>query len=196
MQNFQLQMVKYDDFVPIYTDGSKTEEGVGCSVAVWYKKMKRRFPAQTLVYSAKATAIYNAGKEELIDWEKHLILTDSLSTILAIQNIIKQLHDVGENLRLKWISGHSGIRRNEEANQEAKAAKNTLSQLSVLDIEVLVIANLCLNRATCPEHANTYTEYTTARLTTGLTDGYKNRDEPETLRFILLLREIGLIFKF
>jgi ribonuclease HI len=96
-------------------------------------------PAQTSVYSVEATAIYDAGKEELIDWEKHLILTDSLSTILAIQNnnknpliqkIIKQLHDGGGNLRLKWIPGHAGIEGNKETDQEAKAAA-TLSHSSL-----------------------------------------------------------------
>jgi hypothetical protein len=69
--------------------------------------MERKFPIFHL-----ATALYDAGKEKQIDWEKHLILTDSLSTISAIQNnnknpliqkIIKQLHDGGGNLRLKWI---------------------------------------------------------------------------------------------
>jgi ATP-dependent exoDNAse (exonuclease V) alpha subunit len=74
---------------------------------------------------AEATAIYDAGKEELIDREKHLILTN-------IQKITKQLHDGGGNLRLKWISRHSGIERNEEAVQQAKAA-TTLSHSS-LDI--------------------------------------------------------------
>jgi ribonuclease HI len=125
MQNFQQQMVIYGDFVPFYTDESKTEEGVGCSAVVWYKKMRRRLPAQTSVYSAEATAIYDAGKEELINWEEHLILTDSLSTNLAIQNnnknplfqkIIKQLHDGGGNLRLKWVPGHANIEGNEEAD--------------------------------------------------------------------------------
>jgi hypothetical protein len=102
MQNFKQQMVEYDDFVPIYTDGSKTEEGVGCSAVVWYKTMKRRLPAQTSVYSAEATAIYDAGKEELNNNKNPLI-----------QKIIKQLHDGGGNLRLKWIPGHAGIEGNE-----------------------------------------------------------------------------------
>jgi hypothetical protein len=70
--------------------------------------MKRRLSAQTSVYSAEATAIFDAGKEKQMDWEKHLILTDSLSTILAIQNnnkspliqkFVKQLHDGGGDLR-------------------------------------------------------------------------------------------------
>jgi ribonuclease HI len=140
MQNFHQQMSNYDDFTPIYTDGSKTEEGVGCSAIVWYKKMRRRLPAQTSVYSAEATAIHAAAKEKQIDWEKHLILTDSLSTIFAIQNnnknpliqrIIKLLHDHGGDVRVKWIPGHSGIEGNEEADQEAKAA-TTLSCTSPL----------------------------------------------------------------
>jgi ribonuclease HI len=254
MQNFQQQMAKYDDFVPFYTDGSKTEEGVGCSAVVWYKKMKRRLPAQTSVYSAEATAIYDAGKEELIDWEKHLILTDSLSTILAIQNnnknpliqkITKQLHDGGGNLRLKWIPGHSGIEGNEEADQEAKAA-TTLSHSSLFltsedavayvkkmsrtnkphvpkDItrkEQVALARwrmgypretrghlieprgaghrqplcqTCDLPRTCQHILLHCTEHTTARLTTGLTDRYKNGDETETLRLVLFLRETGLI---
>jgi ribonuclease HI len=117
--------------VPIHTDWYKTEEGVGCSAVVWYKKMKRKLPAQTSVYSAEATAIYDAGKDELKDWEMHLILTNSPSTVLALQNnnknhliqkMFKQLHDGGGNLRIKWIPRHSGIEGNEEVVQEAKAA--------------------------------------------------------------------------
>jgi hypothetical protein len=110
MQNFQEQMVKYDDFVLIYTNGSKTEEGVGCSAIEYKKCIKSELPVQMSVYSTEATAIYDAGKETQINWEKHLILTDSLSTISAIQNnnknpfilkIIKQLHDGGGDIRVK-----------------------------------------------------------------------------------------------
>jgi hypothetical protein len=98
--------------VPIYTNGANTESNA-FSAIVWNKTIKKRLPAQTSVYLTEATAIYDAGKEKRTDWE----LTDSLSTILAIQHnninpviqkIIKQLHDGGGKLRVKWIPGHSG----------------------------------------------------------------------------------------
>jgi RNase H len=47
-----------------------------------------------------------------------------------MQKIMKQLHDGGGNLRLKWIPGHSGIEGNKVADQEAKAA-STLSHSSL-----------------------------------------------------------------
>jgi hypothetical protein len=56
----------------IFTDGSKTEEGVACSTSVF----------------TEANAMYDAGKEKLIDWEKHLIPADSLSTISTIRDTL------------------------------------------------------------------------------------------------------------
>jgi hypothetical protein len=84
-------MIKYDNFVAIFTDGSKTEEGVGCSAVVWCMKMKRRLSAQRSVYLAEATAVCDAEKEKLMDWDKHFSLTDSLRWYLAIQNYKENL---------------------------------------------------------------------------------------------------------
>jgi hypothetical protein len=52
---------------------------------------------------------------------------------------------------------------------------------------------LCVMPRTCQHILLHCTDYTTAKLTTGLTDRYKNGDETETLRLILFLRETGLI---
>jgi hypothetical protein len=34
---------------------------------------EKRLPAQTSLYSAEATAIYDVGKEKQMDWEKQLL---------------------------------------------------------------------------------------------------------------------------
>jgi hypothetical protein len=52
------------------------------------------------VYSAKATAIYDAGKEKQIDWEKHLSNPKQEQKSLHLK-IIKQLHDGGGDIRVK-----------------------------------------------------------------------------------------------
>jgi ribonuclease HI len=144
MQNFQQQMEKYQEHEQTYTDGSKSEEGVGCSAISWSRKSLQRLPDQTSVYTAEATAIEDAGQEHLDEWEKRLILTDSLSTIQAVKNnnknpiiqrIIRRLHDSGGRIQLKWIPGHSGIEGNEIADQEAKKATTRSALTTILTAE-------------------------------------------------------------
>jgi hypothetical protein len=60
-QNFQQHLERYTEYEEVYTDGSKTDEGVGYSAISWYRRSVKRLPNQASVYSAEATAIYDAG---------------------------------------------------------------------------------------------------------------------------------------
>jgi hypothetical protein len=152
LQNFQQQIQKYDGYDQIYTDGSKSDEGVGCSVISWPHMYLQRLPNQTSVYTAEAKAIDFAG--QLGDRERKVILTDSLSTIDAVKNnnknpiiqrIIRKLHENRGRLKLKWIPGHSGITGNELADREAKIASTRPVIMTALTAEDAIA---CIKRTT------------------------------------------------
>jgi hypothetical protein len=79
-------MERFIEYEEDYTDGSKTDEGVGYSAISWYWRSVKKPPNQASSYSDEATAIYDGGKERFANWEKRLILTDNLSTIQGINN--------------------------------------------------------------------------------------------------------------
>lgn len=82
---------QHQNYIKIFTDGSKTITGNGYAVYSADFSFKARLPTNTSVYTAELTAIYQAFK---IAYEKHyqrtLILTDSKSTISAIGKKIQE----------------------------------------------------------------------------------------------------------
>ena len=111
----------------IFTDGSKTEEGVAAA-AVSTKRMKKTFtcrlPDDSSVYTAELRAILLALKHVYYSKEKSfLILPDSLSSLQSILNL-KYDHPVlvqilelytkmtreGREIVFIWVPGHVSIR--------------------------------------------------------------------------------------
>ena len=132
---------KYREYTKIYTDGSKTSEGVG-SAAVFpgengeWNGDERRMPKSSTIFSAECLAISLAMDLALCSKEKRfLILSDSLSALQTLNNhndthfIVKKilrryqkLLEQGKEVTLMWIPSHMGIKGNHKADEKAKGA--------------------------------------------------------------------------
>lgn len=115
----------------IFTDGSRSEGRTGLSVVLPERAIIKRLPDQTSVYMAELLAIYMAIKEAQNLRENVTIVTDSLSSLDAIQNfetrnpvtnLIQRL--LGENtfIRLLFVHSHTGLSGNELADDKAREA--------------------------------------------------------------------------
>ena len=119
-----------------YTDGSKSDGGVGCAFVSRNDTRGFTLPPNASVFTSELVAIakilcfIEVGNEDL-----HLILTDSLSSLLAlrtfdptnplVQDILLRLttlHSAGKHVTLCWIPSHVGIMGNELADAAAKRA--------------------------------------------------------------------------
>ena len=119
-----------------YTDGSKSDGGVGSAFVCGDDTRSFTLPTHASVFTSELVAIIKVlcfievSREAL-----HLILTDSLSSLLAltgfypfnplVQNILKRittLDEAGKQVTLCWIPSHIGIAGNEKADAAAKRA--------------------------------------------------------------------------
>ena len=133
--------------ITVYTDGSKTDYGVG-SGYVDYNKGRRiqthssKLTDTTTVFQAEVTAI-NEAADYLINLSNHRkfchvkILSDSQAALTALSNsklksqtvknasiALNSLKLRCESVRLAWIKAHAGLQGNEEADQAAKEGAN------------------------------------------------------------------------
>ena len=131
----------------VYTDGSKTEYGVGSGYVV-YNKGKRiqthssKLTDTTTVFQAEIMAI-NEAAEYLINLYNHRklchvkILSNSQAALVALSNTQLKSQTVKnasialnslklrcQTVKLAWIKAHVGITENEEADQAAKEGAN------------------------------------------------------------------------
>lgn len=131
----------YPNFIEMYTDGSKMEEGTG---AACYNKTTGETKViglhkNSTVFSAEVRAI----EEALLSIKHHhqdciRIFTDSQSALQAIldtkvnttrslavvhcKQMLLELKNNNEDIQVVWIPGHTGIPGNEIVDKLAKAA--------------------------------------------------------------------------
>ena len=125
-----------------FTDGSKSPEGTGAAFVLYSSEngitriKKFSLHPKCNVFQAELFAIERSLIHAIQKQFKSItICTDSLSSILAIENftnhnylaakvrkIICEIKAKGINIELKWVRGHVGITGNEQADKMAKNA--------------------------------------------------------------------------
>ena len=129
-------IASYDGFTSVFTDGSKTEHGVGCAFVTGHDTRTFSLPTSASVFSSELVAIEKAlCFIEVSDSSCYLILSDSLSSLLSlrsfnpnnpiVQDILSRLTSVeraGKFIQFCWIPSHVGIRGNELADAAARRA--------------------------------------------------------------------------
>ena len=129
-------VASYEGHILTFTDGSKSSEGVGCAFVTGCDTRTFTLPANSSVFTSELVAIGKAlcfieARNEAL----HLILTDSLSSLLAlrsfypshplVQDILSRLtalNQAGKSIQLCWIPSHVGIPGNELADAAARRA--------------------------------------------------------------------------
>ena len=123
----------------IYTDGSKSADAVGAASVRgkdFSNVFKARLPSCSSIFSAEMKALLLALRMVYQSrGEKFLILSDSLSSLIAIQErkldhpfLIDffewhtKVFNEGKQVELAWIPSHVGIKGNEAADTAAKEA--------------------------------------------------------------------------
>ena len=130
----------YHNYIDIYTDGSKTNNVVGCGIVCRNTVLSYRLPAFYSVFSAEFLAIETALK--LISSYSHrhfIIYTDSKSALDSLQSnscsssfisvlqLYNDLCNKGFHILFCWVPAHVGIKGNEAADKAAKQACNHLN---------------------------------------------------------------------
>ena len=126
---------EHDDFIQIYTDGSKDGNKVGCAAFEKSFISNIRLPEKASIFTAEVKAIDLALS--YISQHKHtnfIIFSDSLSVLttiknhntdnVLIQNLHLRLHEIlrTKTVKLCWIPSHIGIKGNERVDRLAKDA--------------------------------------------------------------------------
>ena len=129
-------IASYNDYMAIYTDGSKTLEGVGSAFICGDTIHQFSMPSNASVFTAELVAIRNALHFiRQSDANRHVILTDSLSSLMALRvfnpshvfltdilTLLTTLDSEGKEVVLCWIPAHVQIAGNEKADLAAREA--------------------------------------------------------------------------
>ena len=126
------------DTVPIFTDGSKSDGGVGFSVV--FPSLSRSFsiPTPSSIFTAELRAIlYSLSVIYVMPETDFTIFSDSLSALQAMKSsrsphpiVVEILEWLflnkkrGKTVGFCWVPAHVGVAGNEEADRLAKSASN------------------------------------------------------------------------
>ena len=125
----------HSNSVDIFTDGSKSDAGVGFGVIFPSKERSGRLSSSASIFTAELHAILKAIKEVLILNERNFtIFCDSRSVLQVLENF-NPMHPLvleilewlliakqrGKEVRFCWVPSHVGICGNERADLLAKS---------------------------------------------------------------------------
>ena len=125
----------------IYTDGSKSENGVGCAVVFNDEIYEAKLPNTASIFTAEMTAIvqaleivHNSRKRHFVIYSDSQSAIDSMKKYNASHPLVKKAHEWlfwiasrKKTLSFCWSPSHVGIRGNEEADFYAKEASRNSS---------------------------------------------------------------------
>ena len=149
-QLHQSLLSTYPHHDPIYCDGSVKEER--SAYGVWCSKFsfKARLPNNSSIFTCELYAIYTIIKFITTNPGKYLILSDSLSSIIALLSPYNSKHGLVHEIAylmsnldpfsvvLEWVPSHMGIPGNEKAdkiaNEALQLSEITISNLFLPDI--------------------------------------------------------------
>ena len=146
--SFLHHMDFHSDSVAVYTDGSKTDDGVGASVVFPDITVSHTLPPYLSVFLAEMIAIFIAAHRiSFLEPEgNYTIFSDSRSAIQALlhrstsnplvsatSKSISSSHAKGKYIALCWVPSHVGVPGNELADTAAKyAASHRVSNFPYL----------------------------------------------------------------
>lgn len=138
LRQFFMQHVHgHSQDICLYTDGSKSQDGVGYSFISTEGRVSTKIPKAASIYTAELLAICDALHHSQTDHQQRnvTIITDSRSAIDGItklynshpivQKIINVIHTCNRTVTLCWVPSHVGVPLNEIADQEARKAADT-----------------------------------------------------------------------
>ena len=122
--------------ISIFTDGSKSAEGVGFAIVSDILTLKKKLPLCISVFTAELYAILTALKQiVLLDEKNFVIFSDSQSALKAL-NVFNSFNPLineilewlilikrkRKNVKFCWVPAHVGVSGNESADELAKFA--------------------------------------------------------------------------
>ena len=132
---FLLHTCRYRGFDAIYTDGSKTADGVGFAAVGESSNTQGSLPPAASIFTAELHAILAAVKMARASRSNSVVIySDSRSALQAVYSldspnpVVREIQDrlaaasACMKITLCWVPAHVGVRGNERADQRAKAA--------------------------------------------------------------------------
>ena len=130
-----LEVIKrYQHYCEVYTDSSKSKDGVGAAAISEGVQKSASLPKEGTIFSAEVHAIELAMRiDKETQNDKFVIFSNFLGALRSIEsrcmsNIIRRVldeiheqHMTGKTIEICSVIGHVGLPGNEEADRSAKA---------------------------------------------------------------------------